>query len=390
VEDALTSPNVETVVARLARIEADAPVVLSCYLRLDVPFRQGKLYLATLKERARALSSQLETRGLGREDLRDVRADLERILTWAARPGNLPSLPGAGVFACRRLGLFEVIALPRVHRVRVAVDHRPLLHELFDARERLDHYLAVVIDRERARFFEVAADGTTELSGLRPPARRGGRFRSDRRDSPGWGERHYHNRMASEKHRHFAEVAREAGRLLRAGRLKGVAVMGPSVHAKAMVEFLPDGVRQQLLGVAHLNPTAVNPAEVGQTTWLLQAERERADEARLLDALEEAVPRGWAVNGVRETLRALARGQARSLLVPEQQQGSGFRCSGTGRLVVARAHCRGEGEPVAVANLVDAAIDEALRQGADVRVIDDPQQAKRVDGLATMLRFREG
>jgi peptide subunit release factor 1 (eRF1) len=385
----LTAPNVETVVARLARVEVEAPVVLSCYLRLDVQFRQRKLYLAVLKERARALSAQLEARGLGRADLSDVRADLERVLAWAALPGNLPALPGAGIFACRRLGLFEVVPLPRVHRVRVAVDQRPLLHELVDARERLDHYLAVVVDRAHARFFEVAADGTSELPCLQTPASRGGRFRSDRRDSPGWGERHYHNRMASQKHRHFAAVAQEASRLLRAGRLKGVAVMGPSVQAKAMVEFLPDGLRHQLLGIANLNPTAVNPAEVGQATWLLQAGRERADEARLVDALEEAVPKGWAVNGVRETLRALALGQARSLLVPERQDGSGFRCSESGRLVLARAHCRGEGEPVPVPNLVDAAIDEALRQRADVRVIDDPDQAKRLDGLAAMLRFRE-
>lgn len=385
----MPAPKIENIVARLASIEADAPVVLTCYLRLDVAFRQRKLYLAVLKERLRVLQSQLEPRGLGRGEVAEVRADAARVLEWAGHPGNLPGLPGVAVFACQRLRLFEVVPLPRVHRTRAEVDRRPLLHELFDARERLDHYLAVLVDRERARFFEVAADGATEVIGVITKDRRGGRFRSDRRDAPGWGERHYHNRMTSQKHRHYAEVADATAALLRTRRLAGVAVMGPSVHAKALTDFLPDEIRDRLLGTASLNPTTANPAEVAQATWLLQADSERAQEASLVEEIVRGAAKGAAVNGLRPTLAALARGQVRTLAVPEGQDASGFRCSGSGRLVPHRAQCRGDGEALPVANLVDAAIDEALRQRAEVRVINERRQADRIEGLAATLRFRD-
>lgn len=384
----MTATQVEQIVNRLAAVEADAPVVLSCYLRLDVEFRQRRLYLATLKERLRGLQAQLETRGLARDEIADVRQDAARVLEWASHPGNLPGMPGVALFACRRLGLFEVVPLPRVHRVRVDVDRRPLLHELFDAQERLDHYLAVLADRERARFYVVTAEGATELIDVVTPGSRGGRFRSDRRDAPGWGERHYHNRMASQKHRHYAEIAEATAGLLRTRRLRGVAVMGPSVHAKALADFMPDEVRAQLLGTASLNPTAVNPAEVAEATWRLQATCERAEEAELVAEVARQAAKGVAVNGLRATLVALSRGQVRTLLVPEGQEAAGFRCAASGRLVPARVHCRGEGEPIPVPNLIDAAIDEALRQRADVRVINEPKQARRIDGLAATLRFR--
>jgi peptide subunit release factor 1 (eRF1) len=78
----------------------------------------------------------------------------------------------------------------------------------------------------------------------------------------------------------------------------------------------------------------------------------------------------------------------RVLLVPADQRGAGFRCADTGRLVLSRAECRGEGEPIPVPNLVDRAIDDALESGAEVAVIDDPGLAERVDGLAGVVRFR--
>jgi peptide subunit release factor 1 (eRF1) len=76
------------------------------------------------------------------------------------------------------------------------------------------------------------------------------------------------------------------------------------------------------------------------------------------------------------------------LLVAANQTGWGFRCADSGRLVLARADCRGEGPPIPVSDVVNEALEEALQQGAEVRVIDDPEAAGRLDGMAALLRFR--
>jgi peptide subunit release factor 1 (eRF1) len=339
---------------RLDAVEADAPVVVSAYLRLDVQYRQRRHYLAVLRQRARRAIAELSDRGLDRRALAEVKRDLARVQKWCARSDNLPGLPGVAVFAC----------------------------------ERLDRYLAVVVDREHARFFEVAADETVELRGVITPTRRGGRFRPDRRDAPGWGERQYLNQMTSDKHRHYGEVAQTTSALLTKRGLQGLAVMGPSTHANAMLDFLADPVRDRVLGTDQLNPTVATAADVGRATWLLQAAHERRHEARLVEAVGEGLGTGLAVNGIRETLAALGQGQVRTQVVPDSQEASGFRCASTGRLVIEARLCRGEGDPTPVPNLADAAIDEALKQRADVQVIDDPALAGQVDGMAATLRFR--
>jgi len=60
----------------------------------------------------------------------------------------------------------------------------------------------------------------------------------------------------------------------------------------------------------------------------------------------------------------------------------------TGRLVLAKADCRGEGEPRPVRDLVDEAIEEALHQRARVVMVPRQAAADVVEGLAATLRFR--
>jgi peptide subunit release factor 1 (eRF1) len=385
----MATEAVPGIVDQLRRIDAGAPIVVSCYVRLDVQHRTRKQYHSLVKSAARRLLAGLSDRGLTREQIRGVRGDVARVVEWLSRPARLPPQRGVAVFACGPLELFEVVPLPRVHRVRIDVDRVPLLHELLDARERMGRYLAVVVDARRARFFEVAAEGAVELPELRSEARGGGRYRADRRDAPGWGERQYHNRVATERRRHYAAAGDRAVRLLRSRRLQGVAVLGSRDHTTALVDAWSQPLRDRLLGTGRLAATYAGPGDVSRATWQLQGERERADEARLVGAMERDLDAGLAVNGARETLRALARGQVRTLIVPAARNGGGYRCSSTGRLAVARADCRGEGTPQPVPSLVDAAIDDALRRRGDVRVIDDPELARRINGLAATLRFTE-
>ena len=72
------------------------------------------------------------------------------------------------------------------------------------------------------------------------------------------------------------------------------------------------------------------------------------------------MPRGWAVNGVEATLKALGRGQVRTLLADGQDD-----------------------DP-----RIDEAVEEALGQRAQVDVLYDDKARRVVDGLAALLRFR--
>ena len=143
-----------------------------------------------------------------------------------------------------------------------------------------------------------------------------------------------------------------------------------------------------MLASARLNPRDVTPSQVHEATLAARGEYKRMEEQLLVEEVRQRTGEGWAVNGVDDTLHALARGQVRTLLVAADVNEPGYRCAGTGRLVRDDRHCRGEGEGIPVVDLADDAIEDALAQRVEVNVILEPGAAAGIRGLAGLLRFR--
>ena len=365
----------DTLLDRLLAVEAGRHRVVSCYLRLTRDERANRRYLTVLKNRIRAVHDEA------------VAPDLARILEYASARIP-PRAAGLAIFACEALDLFEAVPLLRVHRTRVVVDDTPHILELVALRQEFGTIVTTVFDRSHARFFLAAQGSAIELEGLIQASRRGGAFDPDREDAPGWGERDYHHRLREERHRHCAAIAYRLQRMIRTHPARGIVLAGPRKEVAALMPFLPREVAGRVLGTTALNPTAVSPAEVQVAALAIASEHDRAAELKLVSSLAEAIGAGWAVEGPQDTLRALARGQVRTLLVRADLEGPGFRCAKSGRLVLAKADCNGEGEPRPVQDVVDEAVEEALRQGIEVVIVQDRATAEAIDGLAAILRFR--
>ena len=387
-ETPMMSRDPGQLVRDLLAVPAGRHHVLSCYVRLGPTDRVRDNYLAAFKDAVKTLEAEPAKLALSRDDTLAAERDLDRIFRYLQHPGDLPSAPGLALFACEELGLFEAIPLFRVHRTRLILDDTPWIAELVAAEREAETILVAVTDRRHARFFEVSPQGSTELSAAVVISTRGGKFHSDRGDAPGWGEHDYHQRLEQEHHRHYANVVQRLEELVAGRRVRGIVLTGTTEHTSALRRFIPDNLAHMVLGVAKLNPTAVNAAELRNTALQVAEEHDRQVLTRELEGLDEAVGSGWAVTGPRETLRALHRGQVRTLFVRDDLEGGGFRCSATDRLVLARSDCGNEGDPRPVHNLVDESIEESLRQRVRVVMVPECPAAAAVDGLAATLRFR--
>jgi peptide subunit release factor 1 (eRF1) len=375
------------VLERLTRVQAGNHRVVSCYLKLEPRDRTRGKYLIKVKNRVKSAVQAFPRLGLDRAIADEVTRDLDRIQQFLRAPGNLPSTQGLAIFACEGMGVFETVPLPVVHRSRLAVDSTPLVRELASVEEEFGRLLTVVLDRTSARFFEVTAYDTRELSGLRADSTRGKRFHGDQ-NGPGWGEHTYNNRIRQEKQRHYEAIARELFILDRRHPAHGIVLAGTGTEAGAVEPFLHSYLVDRLIGTAKLNPKEATPASVHAATLAVREEYERASERALVHEMLEGIGTGWGTNGLQPTLRALARGQVRSLLVHADASQPGFRCGDSGRLALTERECRGEGKPVPVLDLVDDAIEEALRQGVDVNVVYEPEARDSIESLGALLRFR--
>lgn len=373
---------------RLTKVQAGEHRVVSCYLKLEPRDRARGKYLIKVKNRVKAAAQALPRLGLGRTISDGVTRDLDRIQQFLRSPGNLPSTQGLAIFACEGIELFETVPLPVVHRSRLSVDASPLVRELASVEEEFGRLLTVVLDRTSARFFEVTAYETRELFGLRAESTRGKRFHGDQDGSGGWGEHTYNNRIRQEKQRHYEAIARELFTLDRRHPAHGIVLASTGSDAGAVEPFLHSYLVDRLIGTVRLNPKEATLASVHAATLAVREGYERASERALVHEMLEGIGTGWGVNGLRPTLRALARGQVRSLLVHADASEPGFRCGDSGRLAVTERECRGEGEPIPVLDVVDDAIEEALRQGVDVNVVYEPEARDSIESLGALLRFR--
>ena len=364
------APTVEAVrdtIQRLAAIRPGAHRVVSCYLKLEPRDKTRGKYLIKMKNRVKEALADLARGPLERAAREAVAADLERVLRYFEEPGRLPPSRGVAVFACGRLGLFDVLALPHVHRSRLAVEATPLVRELVALEQEFGTILVAACDRAGARFFEVTAFDVAELPGLAAlPSSRAGKFHGERQAKKanllagGYGEYNYHMRIREEKHRHYARVAEQIYQIHAQRPLAGLVVAGVGVDAAALLPHLHSYLHDLVLGVVKLNPKTLSVAQVREAALALRDGRERAWEQAHADAVREGLGTGWGVTGVEATLKALARGQVRTLLADGLDD-----------------------DP-----RIDDAVEDALRQRAQVDVVYDAKARRAVIGLAALLRFR--
>ncbi len=385
-------------IERLTALGATEHGVVSCYLKLEPRDRGHGKYLIKLKNRIKALTAGLEARGLGRAARLAVGRDLERIRDYLAHPSNLPAGRGIAVFACEPLKLFEPIPLPVVFRSRLVVDHTPLVRELAALNDEFGRMLCVAYDRTSARFFEVTPAGAAELPSLSAgETTRAGRFHGPSRPSrphgrgvgaSAPGEHGFNQRIREEKQRHYAQIAQRLFEVTRDLPVQGIVLAGMGADVGAVGPHLHPYVRESVLGTVRLNPKSASANDVLQAVLDIRREQERAWEQRHVRELVEGRGEGWAVNGLEPTLEALGRGQVRTLLVDPSVERPGFRCGAGGRLSISPDACAGRDDTVPVPDVVDEAIEDALRQSAHVDVVEDAAARRQVDGMAALLRFK--
>lgn len=370
----------------LLRMKPGNHPVVTCYLKIEPRDRARRKYLTKARNRVKELLYALPSMRWEKQQQEAIKWDCNRILDWLGDTDNLPASHGVAIFASKGQKLFEVRPLPRVHRSRLVVDRTPLVRELAASEEEFGRLFTVVLDRASALIWEVTAWEAKVARKVTTEVTRGGRFHSPSRYDL-TGEHAYHNRIQNEKKRHLEAVARALFELDRRTPGHQIVVAGAGNDAAALEPFLHTYVADRLIGLARLSPKDATPHTVHELTMDVRDAHIRASENRHLAELKEGLGSGWAVNGVKETLKALGQGQIRTLLVDANASVPGFRSLATGRLAVGAVDLRNDGEVVPTLDVIDDAIEEALRQRVALDVIHE-DAADQVDGLAGLLRFK--
>jgi peptide subunit release factor 1 (eRF1) len=345
-----------------------------------------------VKDLVREALRNLESKGpAGREreskEKDCARADLDRILRLSSELRS-NGTHGKAVFACTAQNLWREYDLPAsLPATQLFVDRhfhlKPIAH-LLGASPLLG---VLLVDRQRARIFDLRMGELTEREDLfHPQPRRG---RSD--GYAGYDGGHAQRRVEDETRHHFKNVAEALKVLLEKGVFEKWILACQDAHRPLLEPQLHSYVSQALIGRFHADLAHATRDEI-RTHAQAILEQWQADRRRDLvsQALSQARSNARGVTGLRRVLRSLELGEIQTLLIGENLQAHAVECSACGHIdahLVSFCPVCGRATQEIV-DVGEAILPWVVRREIETVYVKDDPEFDKVGNVAALLRFR--
>ncbi|MGC1450032.1 MAG: host attachment protein [Candidatus Sulfotelmatobacter sp.] len=371
-------------IRELAEFQDEKSCALTFYFQPSAPRNKAhKEDTILVKDLAREALRGLDHKG--RKDY--ARGDIERIVRLS---GELRSngTHGKAVFACAAQNIWREYDLPAsLPGTQLFVDRHFHLKPIAYLLGAFPLLGVVLVDRHRARIFDLRLGELTEREDLFHPVPRRGR--SD--GFAGYDGGHAQRRVEDETRQHFKNVAEALKVLLDKGVFEKWILACQDTHLSLLEPQLHSYARQALIGRFHADVAHTTRAEIRSHAQQI-VEQWQSDRRRDLvgQVLGQARSNGRGVTGLRRVLRSLELGEVQTLLLGETLQAHAVECSGCGHI---DAHLVGSC-PVcgrATQEIVDvgeAILPWVIRRNIETFYVKDDPEFDKVGNIAALLRFR--
>ncbi len=369
---------------RLADLRPDHGRVLSVFLNLDPS------EFATGAARATAITSVIneashrveEAEGLEHDEHQALRADVERVKD-VLESGDIAAggVQGLAVYACGPADLLEIVSLAHPIESRAIVNHSPYVEPLVMQGES-ERVCILLANRRTARVLIGSATGFDDLGRIDDDVK-------NQHSQGGWSQARYERSVEEDKRDHLEHVARELFRYFKRRPFDRLLVGTPPELTSEMEGHLHPYLVEKLAGRLSIDVENSSTEEVREVAAPVIDEDQRAREREVLDRFAQEIGRGGrATAGLQPTLEALNEFKVESLLLEE-----GFRSSGlvevqTGMLTADSGTVPVEDPQLeAQPDIVESAIEKAMEQSAEVRVIRRFADLGAHGGIGAILRY---
>jgi peptide subunit release factor 1 (eRF1) len=315
-----------------------------------------------------------------------LHADLDRILDLAM---NLRGHSrGKAVFACSARNFWKEYELPpNLGATHIYLQPRFQLKPLAALLGAQPALCVAVVDRQRARFFDLRLDDLRERGAIV-------HLLSRNASSYGYGGYeggHAERRVSEEALQHFKAVSDRLLADFEKGVWERLIVGCQDANWPELASHLHPYVKRRLIGrfsddVASVsNEDIRNHSEVLLHRWITERAAMNASKA-----LEFAKANGRGVAGLRRVLQALEAGEVQTIFLTENYSARAVQCPYCGHidahLIPACVACgRATRE---LTDVCDAIIPTAIRRDIELFYLKEHEGLNRAGNIAALLRFR--
>jgi len=315
-----------------------------------------------------------------------LHADLDRVLDLATNlRGNAR---GKAVFACSARNFWkEYELLPHLGATQIYLQPQFQLKPLAALLGAQPALCVVMIDRQRARFFDLRLDHLRENGAIVHMLSRS----ASSYGYNGYEAGHAERRVSEEALQHFKAVSERLRVDFERGGWERLIVGCHDVNWPEFESHLHPYVKQRLIGRFSADVASVSNEEIRDHAGALlnQWITERAS-TKVSEALEFAKSNGRGVAGLRRVLQALESGEVQTIFLTENYSARAVQCPHCGHLDAHLiASCIACGRPThELTDVCDAIIPIAIRRNIELFYLKEHDGLDRAGNIAALLRFR--
>jgi len=315
-----------------------------------------------------------------------LHADLDRVLDLATNlRGNAR---GRAVFACSAQNFWKEYELPpHLGGTQIYLQPQFQLKPLAALLGAQPALCVVMLDRQRARFFDLRLDVLREHGAIVHMLSRS----ASSYGYNGYEAGHAERRVSEEALQHFKAVSERLRTDFERGAWERLIVGCHDVNWPEFESHLHPYVKQRLIGRFSADVASVSSEEIRDHAGALLNHwiTERAS-TKVSEALEFAKGNGRGVAGLRRVLQALETGEVQTIFLTENYSARAVECPHCGHLdahLVASCVACGR-RTHELTDVCDAIIPIAIRRNIELFYLKEHEGLDRAGNIAALLRFR--
>ncbi len=375
--------DIKREIKRLAKIpETDYPF-LSLYLNTkwedEKQRRRVRLFVKNeLKEAQKLVKEEEKIRKSLRRDSEEVQRYVDGVIQRAYDEG----VNGIAIFACSATDAFKIFRSNIPFDNQFTMSSKPSLRQLVQISDEYSTAIAVMVDTDRAKIFEMSLGEIHLESQIES-------YVPGRHEQGGWSQMRFQRHIREHMHQHHKGVADQLIKLFDEERCENIVLIGQEHILATFKPLLPERVREKLKGELSAEFEEEPSSLAQKVTEYLRGEYVKEEEALIEEIIETALARGTATVGLRDTIEAINRGQVHRLVLDRELRRQGWqciKCLALGEITSLR--CPFCNSATTTADLAEEMIRSVINRDGEVELVRDHPKLNIYEGVGALLRFK--
>jgi peptide chain release factor subunit 1 len=289
---------------------------------------------------------------------------------------------GFAIFACSGIDTFKIFRSSIPFDNQFTISSKPSLRQLVQISDEYRTAIAVMVDTDRAKIFEVSLGKIHLESQIES-------YVPGRHEQGGWSQMRFQRHIREHMHQHHKGVAEQLIKLFNEERYENIVLIGRERILATFKPLLPERVREKIKGDLSAEFKEEPSSLAQKVSEYLRGEYVKEEDTFIQEIIETALARGAATVGLRDTIEAINRGQVHRLVLDRELKRQGWQCTECLALgEITSLRCPFCNSAITTVDLAEEMIRSAINKDGEVELVRDHPKLSKHEGVGAMLRFK--